>query len=94
MKKDRLTIITLIVFLILLVPFIAMQFTDEVNWTLLDFVIGGILLFGFGLLLDYTLRKLSKFKHKIALSIAIVVVFILIWMELAVGIFGSPIAGS
>lgn len=94
MKRARLTIIILVVIFILLVPFIAMQYTDEVNWTLPDFVFGGILLFGFGLLMDYALRKLSKSKHKIAIGTAIVVVFILIWMELAVGIFGSPFAGS
>ena len=94
MRRERLIIIVLVVLFILLIPFIAMQFNDEVNWTLSDFVIGGILLFGFGLILDFIIRKLSKSKHKIALSIASVVVLILIWMELAIGIFGSPFAGS
>jgi hypothetical protein len=37
--------------LILLVPLVAMQFTDEVNWGVADFVLAGALLGGTGLLL-------------------------------------------
>jgi len=35
--------------LLLLIPLVAMQFTQEVVWTLSDFVFAGILLFGAGL---------------------------------------------
>ena len=68
-----------------------MQFTDEVNWTLFDFVIAGILLIGTGLICEFTLRKI---KYRIAIIIAIFVVLLLIWIELAVGIFGTPFAGT
>ena len=94
MLKKRLIIIVSIVAFILLIPLIAMQITDEVNWTLMDFVIGGILLFGFGLLLDFVFRTLSESKYKYAVGIVVVIVFILICMELAVGIFGTPFAGN
>jgi hypothetical protein len=43
--------------LILLVPLVAMQITDEVAWSLADFVIAGVLLGGAGLLLEMTARK-------------------------------------
>lgn len=46
--------------LILLVPFLAMQFTDEVAWTLSDFVIAGTLLFGTGLTYVLVARKTEK----------------------------------
>ncbi|GAB4021570.1 hypothetical protein GCM10028808_66820 [Spirosoma migulaei] len=93
-KNQRLTGILLAVATLLLIPFIAMQFTNEVNWTLSDFVVAGVLLFGTGLLIELVLRTVTTAKHRIALCAVILVALLLIWIELAVGIFGSPIAGS
>jgi len=61
MNKNRLNIIASISLTLLLIPLIAMQFTDEVNWTI---------------------------------SIAILAMLLLVWLELAVGIFGTPFAGD
>ncbi len=94
MKNKRLIGILIAVAAILLIPFIAMQFTPEVNWTLFDFIIAGALLLGTGLLLDFVVRKVKKSKQRIALCVVIVAALLLIWAELAVGIFGSPFAGS
>ena len=33
-------------------------------------------------------------RNKIIIGIAIIIVLFLVWAELAVGIFGSPFAGS
>ena len=38
--------------LVLLVPLVAMQITDEADWSLADFVLAGALLGGTGLLLE------------------------------------------
>ena len=94
MKKNRLLTILGIVIAILLIPLVAMQFTDEVNWQLTDFVIFGGLLLGVGFLIDMTLQKLNKSKYKTLIIIAIVLLFFLIWAELGVGIFGTPFAGN
>ncbi len=94
MQNKRLNIIMLISAILLLIPLIAMQFTDEVNWNLLDFVVAGALLLGTGLICDFALRKINKIKYRIAVCVAVLVVLMLIWAELAVGIFGSPFAGS
>lgn len=94
MKNKRLIIILSIVVCILFIPLIAMQFTDEVNWTLADFIIGGILLFGFGFLIDLVFRKLNTSRHKVLIISILILALILIWMELAVGLFNSPLAGS
>lgn len=92
--NKRFTYITCIVSFILLIPFIAMQFTNEVNWKLFDFLIAGVLLFGTGLLIDFVLKKVPSKKNRILLITITLIFLIVIWTELAVGIFGSPLAGS
>ena len=86
-------ILTTIVFL-LFIPFLAMQFTSEVNWTLSDFVAAGVLLLSTGLACELVMRKVNNIRYRIAICGVILVVLILIWIELAVGIFGTPFAGS
>ena len=93
MKNKRLLIILTIVTLLLLIPLIVMQFTDEVNWTLADFIVAGVLLLGTGLLCELVVRKATKIEYRIALCIVILGAFLLIWAELAVGIFGTPFSG-
>lgn len=94
MQNKRLTGILLTVAFLLLIPFVAMQFTQEVKWTLLDFVVMGALLLGTGLMCELVLRNVTKTKYRIAICGAIMVAFLLIWVELAVGIFGTQFAGS
>ena len=89
MQNKRLIIVFLVLSFLLLIPLIAMQFTDEVNWTIIDFVIAGGLLFGAGIISEIVLRKINSLNHKVGLLSAIVIIVILIWIELAVGIFGS-----
>ncbi|MRS03500.1 hypothetical protein EG832_09825 [bacterium] len=79
---------------VLLIPFIAMQFTNEVDWSARDFVIMGVLLFGTGLLCELVMRKVKSVQNRILICAALVFVFLLVWAELAVGVFGSPFAGS
>jgi hypothetical protein len=54
----------------------------------------GILLFCSIFLTQFTLRKATQTKHKIALVIILTLIFMLIWAELAVGIFGTFLAGN
>jgi hypothetical protein len=94
MKNKRLLIILIAATLLLLIPFIAMQFTSEVKWGLTDFIAAGVLLFGIGLLCELVMRKVRKISYRIIICTAILGGLFLIWAELAVGIFGTPIAGS
>jgi hypothetical protein len=94
MQNKRLIGIVLTVALLLLIPLVAMQFTAEVNWTLSDFIIAGILLLGTGLIGELVMRKVTKIPHRFALCAGILAVLMLAWAELAVGIFGTPFAGS
>lgn len=93
-KNTRLIGILSVATLLLLTPLIAMQFTPEVDWKPLDFMIGGTLLFGTGLLCELVLRKVKKTSHRVLVCAAILCALFLIWAELAVGIFGTPLAGS
>jgi hypothetical protein len=94
MKHQRFNIIISIVAFLLLIPFLAMQFTDEVNWSLFDFTVMGILLLSTGILLDLVLRKVKTLQKRLLVGFVVLLAFFLIWAELAVGIFGSPFAGS
>ena len=91
--NKRLLIIVTTVALLLLIPLIAMQFTNEVNWNLADFIVAAILLLSTGFAIDFIIVKVKKAKYRIALSLAVVMMLLLIWAELAVGIIGTPLSG-
>jgi hypothetical protein len=94
MQNKRLGIIVLLTAIILLIPFIAMQFSSEVKWGLFDFISAGTLLLCTGLACELVLRKVKQTSHRIVICAAILLVLFLTWAELAVGIFGTPLAGS
>lgn len=71
-----------------------MQFSNDVNWSIMDFVAAGVLLFGTGLTIQFVLRKVKTRKNRILICSFILLLLLLLWIELAVGIFGSPIAGN
>ena len=81
-------------FLPLLLPLVAMQFTAEVNWSVFDFLIMGVLLFALGISIEYARRRVKVVENRIAIIFFLVLLFLLIWAELAVGVFGTVFAGS
>ena len=93
MKKKNTFVIFTVTLLILVVPLVAMWPLDEFDWGFADFVSIGAIIFGTGLLLDWVVRKVDK-KYRLLVVIGIILAFFLIWAELAVGIFNSPIAGN
>lgn len=79
---------------LLSIPFIAMQFSMEVNWSLSDFVAAAALLFGTAFIVKLILEKFKTTKSRLLLIGITIAILFLVWAELAVGIFGSPFAGS
>lgn len=73
----------------LLIPLVAMQFTDEVNWTLFDFVVAWFLLFGSGLAYKLVSIRINNFRFRSAVGLAVVTSLFLVWVNLAVGMIGS-----
>lgn len=72
---------------ILSIPLIAMQFTDEVQWGLFDFLIIGCLLFGAGFIYELISTKIRTARHKAVAAVVTILVVLYLWAELAVGIF-------
>jgi hypothetical protein len=75
--------------ILLSVPLIAMQFTNEVNWSVTDFIIMGILIFGTGFSYVLLTRSASNIIYRAAIALAIGTTFLLIWANLGVGLIGS-----
>lgn len=79
---------------ILLIPLTAMQFTSEVRWDLLDFVVMGTLLAGVGASYVLLASRMRNAAQKAVLAVVLGIGLLAVWMELAVGVFGTPFAGS
>lgn len=94
MNNRRLVYILVAVPAILLVPLVAMQFTTEVAWSPFDFLVAGALLLGAGLTFEFFARRRSSTAFRVAVGLVIAAVLTIIWAELAVGVFGTPLAGS
>lgn len=79
---------------LLLVPFIGSQFSQEVQWSGFDYMVAAILLGGTSFVLDFVLAKAKNKQTRWAWGILVLLALVLVWAELAVGVFGSPLAGS
>jgi len=74
---------------LLLVPLAAMQFTDEVAWSLFDFFAAWLLLFGTGITYLLITRQMNNTAYKTAVGIAVATTLLIVWANLSVGIIGS-----
>jgi hypothetical protein len=66
-----------------------MQFTDEVNWTVGDFVFAAVLLFGSLGAYELLARKTGDTAYRAGVGVAIAAAFLLVWVNGAVGITDS-----
>lgn len=73
--------------LILLIPLVAMQFTREVDWKPGDFLAAALLLVAAGMSCVLAARLARGGVQRAAAVAAVVLVFALVWAELAVGVF-------
>ena len=80
--------------LLLLFPLVGTLVSNEVNWSFFDFIVMGmlILLVSFGIKL--IIKRTNSMHYRILLIGSILLIFLLVWAELAVGIFGTPFAGN
>jgi hypothetical protein len=73
----------------LLLPLVAMRFTDEVNWDETDFLVVGAMLAAACGTYELAARMTGDSAYRAAVGVAVAAAFILVWINLAVGIIGS-----
>lgn len=86
-NNKRLIVITSTVISLLLIPLIAMNFTNEVNWGFFDFIVAGMLLFLTGISLELILRNIKAKRLKVVFIGTLFFLLLITWAELAVGVF-------
>lgn len=90
-----LLLVALATLLLLSIPLIAMQFTNEVDWSFADFIIMGLLIFGTGSSYVLITRFATNLIYRAAIAQVLGTTLFMIWANLAVGLIGSgPNAGN
>ncbi len=79
--------------LLLLLPLVAMQFTEEVNWTPMDFLFAAVLLFGSLGAYEVAVRKTGNTAYRAGVGVAIAAAFLLTWVNAAVALTDSDADG-
>ncbi|WP_337847521.1 hypothetical protein [Sphingomonas sp.] len=74
---------------LMLTPAVAMQFIDEVNWTVGDFIFAFLMLGSVGLAVELTVRANPAWSYRAGVGIMLAVSFLTVWINLAVGIVGN-----
>ena len=88
-SNKRIATIVLAVAAILAIPLIAMQFTDEVQWSTGDFVMMGAILLSAGLAYELIARRSGKTMYRVTFATTLLGALLLFWVNGAVGIIGS-----
>ncbi len=74
---------------LLLLPLVAMQFTGEVDWTALDFMVMGTMLALVGAAFETVMRVARSNFYVFGAGVAVAAAFLTTWVNLAVGIIGD-----
>lgn len=85
----RLIVWILLIILLLMVPLIAMLYTNEVKWSVFDFIIMGTALMIVGVSYELIARRSKKILYRIAFGIGLLGALLLFWVNGAVGIIGN-----
>jgi hypothetical protein len=94
LEKQKSTIIFAVPALLMATAFLGNLFVEGWNWSPSDFIIAAVLLFGTAFFINLVITSKKTLVSKLIVCFAILLVLALVWIELAVGIFGSPFAGS
>ena len=75
--------------ILLLLPLVAMRFTDEVDWTASDFVFAAVLFGSVGLAFELIVRRSGSLAYRLGAVLAVIGAFLAVWVNGAVGMIGS-----
>ncbi|WP_449388493.1 hypothetical protein [Chryseobacterium lineare] len=93
-KQQKTTIIFAVPALLLATAFFANLLMKDWNWSIFDFIVATVILFGTAFFVNLVALSNKAFITKVLISLVILMIVCLVWIELAVGIFGSFLAGS
>ncbi|CAA7195673.1 hypothetical protein [Chryseobacterium potabilaquae] len=93
-QKHKTNYIFGVAVILLVIAFFGNLFIEGWNWSFFDFLLAAILLFGVAFIINLVVKSKKSFMAKLITCTTILLIFLLIWIELAVGLFGSPFAGS
>lgn len=85
----RLIIWAIVVLLVLMIPLVAMQISDQWHWHLSDFIFMGVLLYGACLAYEFIARKMPTTSYRLGVGVAVLTGLALVWINVAVGIIGD-----
>jgi|SRR5688572_21316361 len=74
---------------LLALPAVAMLFTDEVQWGPEDFLVMGVMLGSVGVGGELPMRMSDSLAYRLGFGLALAAGFLLLWINLAVGIIGG-----
>lgn len=74
---------------LLLLPAIAMQFTREVSWGPIDFLVAALLIGGTGLVFELAVRAQLSPAYRAGATVALSAGLLTLWVNLAVGMIGN-----
>ena len=79
---------------LLLIPLVGSLFTQAIHWSVFDYFVAALLLGGsvWGLSTIYKARFSKTVKR--SLGVLFLLFILLLWSDMAVGLFGSPLAGG
>ena len=72
----------MIVAAVLIIPFLG-----HWPWSITDYIVGGVLLFGAATAFELLTRKTATTKQRLIIGAGVAAVLLYVWAELAVGIF-------
>ena len=87
-KKDVLDVV-IGTGMILLLPLVGTFISEEVVWNLADFVMAAFLLMSTGFTYKFMSSKFKGLSYRMAVSVAVLAVLLLAWMNMAVGLLGN-----
>ena len=74
---------------LILLPLVAMQFTQEVAWDLADFAFAIAMVLVVGVTFELAVRVSRSSAYRAAVAVALAAAVLLVWINLAVGIIGN-----
>lgn len=83
------TRVALVTGVLLLIPLTAKFITDEMQWSVGDFIFAGILIFSTGFAYTLLSAQSRNLIYRIAAGLALFTALFLVWSNLAVGLIGS-----